>query len=131
MLQLDLERRNFQLRYEQLAGEKADLKTEVIRLREKVELLSVEKTLLEQQAVETVGRKEEEEEREEQERRDREEELVMTVMRLSQRVGDQDQELAEIKGDISRPVSHWSSSYITVLSLVERFIVMKCHKEAA
>ena len=99
MFQLDLERRNFQLRYEQLAGEKADLKTEVIRLREKVELLSVEKTLLEQQAVETIGRKEEEEEREEQERRDREEELVMTVMRLSERVGDQDQELAEIKED--------------------------------
>merc|ERR1719219_3105249 len=55
--ELDLERRNFQLRYEQLAGEKGDLKTEVIRLREKVELLSLEKNMLEQQVVETVGRK--------------------------------------------------------------------------
>ena len=27
-------------------------------------------------------------------------------------------------GDIARPLSHWSSSYITALSLVESFIVM-------
>ena len=47
MFQLDMERRNFQLRYDQLAGERTDLKTEVIRLREKVELLSVEKNMLE------------------------------------------------------------------------------------
>lgn len=57
MFQLDMERRNFQLRYDQLAGERTDLKTEVIRLREKVELLSVEKNMLEHQVVETVGRK--------------------------------------------------------------------------
>ena len=102
MFQLDMERRNFQLRYDQLAGERTDLKTEVIRLREKVELLSVEKNMLEHQVVDTVARKdtkEQEELREEQERKDREEELVMTVMRLSERVGDQDQELAEIKED--------------------------------
>ena len=74
----------------------------MIRLREKVELLSVEKNMLEHQVVDTVARKdtkEQEEQREEQERKDREEELVMTVMRLSERVGDQDQELAEIKED--------------------------------
>ena len=57
MLQLDLERRNFQLRYEQLAGEKGDLKAEVSRLREKVELLSLEKNLLEQQGEERVSSK--------------------------------------------------------------------------
>ena len=57
MFQLDMERRNFQLRYDQLAGERTDLKNEVIRLREKVELLSVEKNMLEHQVVETVGRK--------------------------------------------------------------------------
>ena len=103
MLQLDLERRNFQLRYEQLAAEKGDLKAEVVRLREKLDLLSLEKNLLEQQVVETVSAKakeeEEEELREDQERRDREEELVMTVQRLSSRVADQDQELAEVKED--------------------------------
>ena len=102
MLQLDLERRNFQLRYEQLAAEKGDLKAEVVRLREKLDLLSLEKNLLEQQVVETVSakaREEEEELREDQERRDREEELVMTVQRLSSRVADQDQELAEVKED--------------------------------
>ena len=77
MLQLDLERRNFQLRYEQLAGEKGDLKAEVSRLREKVELLSLEKSLLEQQVADTASRKvreEEEEVRAEQQRRDRERE---------------------------------------------------------
>ena len=102
MFQLDMERRNFQLRYEQLAGEKGDLKAEVSRLRDKLELLLQEKNLLEQQQVETVNskaREEEEEEREEQQRKDREEELVKTVMRLSSRVGDQDQELAEVKED--------------------------------
>ena len=67
-----------------------------------MELLLQEKNLLEQQQVETVNskaREEEEEEREEQQRKDREEELVKTVMRLSSRVGDQDQELAEVKED--------------------------------
>ena len=51
--------------------------------------------MLEHQVVDTVARKdtkEQEEQREEQERKDREEELVMTVMRLSERVGDQDQD---------------------------------------
>ena len=78
------------------------MKAEVSRLRDKLELLLQEKNLLEQQQVETVNskaREEEEEEREEQQRKDREEELVKTVMRLSSRVGDQDQELAEVKED--------------------------------
>ena len=72
------------------------------RLREKVELLSLEKNLMEQQQVETVNskaREEQEEEREEQQRKDREEELMKTVMKLSSRVADQDQELAEVKED--------------------------------
>ena len=72
------------------------------RLREKVELLSLEKNLLEQQVEDRVSsrlRQEQEEKREEQQRKDREEELMETVMRLSSRVGDQDQELAEVKED--------------------------------
>ena len=35
------------------------------------------------------------------------------------------------QGDIARLCSHWSSSYITALSLVESFIVMLCPKEPA
>ena len=67
-----------------------------------MELLSLEKSLLEQQVADTASRKvreEEEEARAEQQRRDREEELMKTVTVLSSRVGDQDQELAEIKED--------------------------------
>ena len=85
-----------------MSGERDEIRAELVGLREKVELLSVEKTLLEQQITESLTRQVEEEEnveREEQERRDREEELVNTVKTLSERVADQDQELAELKED--------------------------------
>ena len=98
----DLERRNFQLRFEQIQEERDQLKSEVKSLKDKVELLNVEKTLLEQQMVENVNTqavKEEECEEEEIKRRDREEELVNTVKTLSERVGDQDNQLAELKED--------------------------------
>ena len=79
MFQLDMERRNFQLRYDQLAGERTDLKTEVIRLREKVELLSVEKNMLEHQVVDTVARKDT---KEQEEQREEQEGLIMRVWRV-------------------------------------------------
>ena len=79
-----------------MSAEREELRVEVVGLREKVELLSVEKTLLEQQITESLTRRVEEEE---QERRDREEEMMNTVRTLSERVADQDQELAEVKED--------------------------------
>ena len=85
-----------------MSAEREELRGEVVGLREKVELLSVEKTLLEQQITESLTRRveeEEQEDREEQERRDREEEMMNTVRTLSERVADQDQELAEVKED--------------------------------
>ena len=82
-----------------MSAEREELRGEVVGLREKVELLSVEKTLLEQQITESLTRRVEEDEQEEQERRDREEEMMNTVRTLSERVADQDQELAEVKED--------------------------------
>jgi len=58
------------------------------------------KTLLEEQMMENVHQaaaKEEAESLEDLKRKDREEELTRTVKNLSERVADQDQELAEIK----------------------------------
>ena len=98
----DLERRNFQLKFEQIQEERDALKGEVKGLRDKLDLLSVEKTLLEEQMTENVNSqatKEEESLEEESRRRDREEELVNTVKTLSERVANQDNQLAEIKED--------------------------------
>ena len=98
----DLERRNFQLRYEQMLAERDKFKSEVNGLRDKVGLLSVEKTMLEEQVMESVknqAAKEEADSEEEMKRKDREEELVFTVKNLSERVANQDQELAELKED--------------------------------
>ena len=98
----DLERRNFQLRYEQMQVERDSLKKEVSGLKDKVGLLNVEKNLLEEQMMETVQHqaiKEEENKEEEMRRRDREEELLMTVKTLSERVANQDQQMAELKED--------------------------------
>jgi len=98
----DLERRNFQLRYEQMQEERDSLKKEVSGLKDKVGLLNVEKNLLEEQMMETVQHqaiKEEENKEEEMRRRDREEELLMTVKTLSERVANQDQQMAELKED--------------------------------
>ena len=85
-----------------MSEEKEQLGSEVLGLREKVELLSMEKTLLEQQIADAVTSRMEEEQKEVrrlQEQEDREEELVSTVRTLSQRVAHQDQELAELKED--------------------------------
>jgi len=98
----DLERRNFQLRYDQMSEERDSLSCEVVGLREKLELVSLEKSMLEQQVEESLSRQEQAEEDEaeaEAARRDRELELVNTVRTLSQRVAGQDLLLAELKED--------------------------------
>jgi len=96
----ELERKNFHLKYELLQDEKEKMKNEIKSLKDKVGLLNVEKTLLEEQMMENVHQaaaKEEAESLEDLKRKDREEELTRTVKNLSERVADQDQELAEIK----------------------------------
>lgn len=94
----DLERRNYQLRFEQMQEERDKLKREVVGLKDKVGLLSVEKTLLEEQMMENV-RKQADDEVDDVKRKDREEELLNTVKNLSEKVADQDQMLAEVKED--------------------------------
>ena len=98
----DLERRNFQLKFEQMQEEKEKLKNEVTSLRDKVDLLNTEKNLLEEQMIDNVNTlavKEEADNNEEERRKDREKELLKTVENLSRKVADQDQLLAEIKED--------------------------------
>jgi len=98
----DLERRNFQLKFEQMQEEKEMLKKEVTSLREKVDLLNTEKNLLEDQMIENVNTlavKEETDNEEEMRRKDREKELLKTVENLSRKVADQDQLIAEVKED--------------------------------
>lgn len=98
----DLERRNFQLKFEQMQEEKEKLKKEVSSLRDKVDLLNTEKNLLEDQMIDNVNTlavKEEADNEEEERRKDREKELLKTVENLSRKVADQDQLLAEIKED--------------------------------
>ena len=98
----DLERRNFQLKFEQMQEEKEKLKKEVTSLRDKVDLLNTEKNLLEEQMIDNVNTlavKEEADNDEEERRKDREKELLKTVENLSRKVADQDQLLAEIKED--------------------------------
>ena len=96
----DLERRNFQLKFEQMQEERDHLKKQVTSLKDKVNLLNVEKNLLEEQMIENVNNLAvKEEDVEEMRRRDRERELVNTVHNLSGKVADQDQLLAEIKED--------------------------------
>jgi len=104
----DLERRNFQLRFEQFQEEQDRLRREVEDLKEKVRLVNIEKDHMEEHMAEVieehrirspvtaVGDRFDEEE---QRRRDREEELMITVQRLTERVQTQDQELAEAKED--------------------------------
>ena len=78
--------------------ERDKLKQEVVGLKDKVGLLSVEKTLLEEQMMENV-RKQADNEVDDVKRKDREEELLNTVKNLSEKVADQDQMLAEVKED--------------------------------
>jgi len=96
----ELERKNFHFKYEMLQDEKEEMKKEIQNLKDKVGLLNVEKTLLEEQMMENVHRaaaREEADSLEDLKRKDLEEELTRTVQNLSERVADQDQELAEIK----------------------------------
>ena len=80
--------------------ERDHLKKQVTSLKDKVDLLNVEKNLLEEQMIENVNNLAvKEEDVEEMRRRDRERELVNTVHNLSGKVADQDQLLAEIKED--------------------------------
>lgn len=102
----DLERRNFTLRFQQLQEERDRLKSEVENLHEKVRLIHSEKEQCEEQVSELL-----EEQRcrspltavgenlEEQRVSDREQELLQTVERLSCRVAEQDELLAQEKED--------------------------------
>jgi len=102
----DLERRNFQLRFEMFQEDQDRLKKEVENLKEKVKLINLEKESLETQIVELADHKKQtqqlqaiQEMEDDQRRKDREEELMNTVQRLTERVQNQDQELAEAKED--------------------------------
>lgn len=104
----DLERRNFQLRFEQFTEEQDGLRKEVEKLKEKVKLINLEKENMETQMVQLVEQQRcqspshavrEGKEVEEQRRKDREEELMNTVQRLTARIQSQDQDLAEAKED--------------------------------
>eukprot|EP00091_Calanus_sinicus_P009098 TRINITY_DN21490_c0_g1_i1.p1 TRINITY_DN21490_c0_g1~~TRINITY_DN21490_c0_g1_i1.p1 ORF type:complete len:200 (-),score=81.50 TRINITY_DN21490_c0_g1_i1:133-732(-) len=104
----DLERRNFQLRFEQFTEEQDGLRKEVEKLKEKVKLINLEKEHMETQMVQLVEQQRcqspshaarEGREVEEQRRKDREEELMNTVQRLTARIQSQDQNLAEAKED--------------------------------
>eukprot|EP00092_Neocalanus_flemingeri_P025669 GFUD01027830.1.p1 GENE.GFUD01027830.1~~GFUD01027830.1.p1 ORF type:complete len:556 (+),score=215.44 GFUD01027830.1:174-1841(+) len=106
----DMERRNFQLRFDQFQKDKDMLRREVDDLKEKVMLVNMEKEHIEEQMAELVDQqrcqspltavKEGKDEQEEQRRRDRDEEMMNTVQHLTDRVQSQDQELAEAKEDV-------------------------------
>merc|ERR1712173_12406 len=96
----NLERRNFQLRFEQFQEEQDTLRKEVDQLKEKLKLVNLEKESMEAQMVQLVEQQrcqspvralQDRREMEEQRRRDREEELMSTVQRLTTRVQAQDQ----------------------------------------
>lgn len=104
----DLERRNFQLRFEQFTEEQDGLRKDVEQLKEKAKLINLEKEHMETQMVQLVEQQRcqspsnavrDGKEVEEQRRKDREEELMNTVQRLTARVQSQDQDLAEAKED--------------------------------
>jgi len=104
----DLERRNFQLRFEQFQEEQEKLRRDMKDLRENARLVHMEKdhlaeqlAALKKQSSSHLNRASvtEENKEEEQRRLDREEELIKTVQRLTNRVQNQDQELAEVKED--------------------------------
>jgi len=107
--EMNLERKNFQLRFEQFQEEQKHLQNEVEALKEKVRLINIEKAQLEEQKFEqdevfykqsiTVGIQVDEKKEEDQKRRDREEELVNTVKKLTERMETQDTKLAEVKED--------------------------------
>ena len=105
----DLERRNFQLMFEQFQEEQEKLRRKVDNLTEKVKLVNLEKEHMEKQMTELVKHQgnevvkttqnNEEKDQFEQRRIDREEELMQTVKTLTERVQNQDEDLAEAKED--------------------------------
>ena len=102
----DLERRNFQLRFEQFQEEQERLKREVEDMKGKLQLVNIEKEDLEEQVTSLVNKQNYQElhtvakdMEEEQKRKDKEEELLTTVQKLTIRVQSQDQDLAEAKED--------------------------------
>lgn len=98
----DLERRNFQLRFEVFEEEQKRLKMEVEDLRGKLKLVNIEKEHLNDQIVllEDEKRKRDIIDVEvEQRSKDNEEVILKTVQKLTSRIQAQDQDLAETKED--------------------------------
>ena len=98
----DLERRNFQLRFEQFEEDHERIKKEVDELKGKLKLVNMEKGHLEEQlnflADDKIKQALKNDALEEK-RKDREEVLVNTVEKLTTRIQTQDQDLAETKED--------------------------------
>merc|ERR1719233_1250147 len=100
--EMDLERRNFQLRFEQLEEEQERMKKIVEDLRGKLNLVNLEKddmerqlNLLENEKVSQALKNNDLEAK----WKDKEEVLVNTVQKLTARIQTQDQDLAETKED--------------------------------
>jgi len=98
----DLERRNFQLRFEQLEEEQERMKKVVDDLKGKLNLVNLEKdhmekqlNLLEDEKIKQALKNDDLEEK----WKDKEEVLVTTVQKLTARIQTQDQDLAETKED--------------------------------
>jgi len=98
----DMERRNFQLRFEQLEEEQERMKEVVEELKGKLNSVNLEKdhmekqlNLLEDEKIRQVLKNDDLEKK----RKDKEELLVNTVQKLTVRIQTQDQDLAETKED--------------------------------
>merc|ERR1719233_1122339 len=100
--EMDLERRNFQLRFEQLEEEQERMKKVVEDLRGKLNLVNLEKEHMERQLNLLEGEKMSQALKNndlEAKWKDKEEVLVNTVQKLTARIQTQDQDLAETKED--------------------------------
>jgi len=98
----DLERRNFQLRFEQFEEDQERMKKEVEDLKGKLKLVNLEKdhlekqlNLLEDEKIRQALKNDDVEER----NKNNEVALVSTVQKLTDRIQTQDQDLAESKED--------------------------------
>jgi len=98
----DMERRNFQLRFEQLEEEQERMKKVVEELKGKLNSVNLEKdhmekqlNLLEDEKIRQVLKNDDLEKK----RKDKEELLMNTVQKLTVRIQTQDQDLAETKED--------------------------------
>ena len=98
----DLDRRNFQLRFEQFEEEQERLKKEVEDMKRKLSLVYLEKDHLNEQVAYLEGviaKNALDNINEKQKKDDIEEELLETVKRLTAKIQIQDQDLAETKED--------------------------------